>query len=75
MSRRRPAAPLRTVSLARSHFVLTRVVLSPPVRRLPPPAPTGADSGPASSAPPTRYPPSAGGEKAASAYGRVEVAR
>jgi acetylglutamate kinase len=48
-------------------------VLSPPVRDLPPPAPIGAGNGPASSAPPARYPPSDVADAAASAYGRVEI--
>jgi acetylglutamate kinase len=48
-------------------------VLSPPVRDLPPPAPIGAGNGPASSAPPGRYPPSDVADEAASAYGRVEI--
>jgi hypothetical protein len=60
VSRLRPSAPLRSR------------VLSPPVRGLPPSAPVAADSGPASPAPPARYPPSAGVGEAASAYGRVE---
>ena len=58
MSRLRPSSPRRSR------------VLSPPVRGLPPSA-HSASSGPASSAPPVRYPPSAGNEEAASASGRV----
>jgi hypothetical protein len=63
VSRLRPSAPLRSR------------VLSPPVRGLQgSPTPIGADSAPASSAPPARYPPSAGEDEAASAYGRVGLA-
>jgi hypothetical protein len=63
----------RTVSLTRSHFVLPRVVLSPPVRGLPPSARKRLERPRILSA--TRSLPALRRMRImASAYGRVEVA-